>query len=213
MEGALELIAWLRQNGINAAAAHTDATYDQVIAAADAGLNQAVHTFNAMTGLHHRNPGTAGAVMTDDRICAEIIADGHHVHPACIKILTKTKTNGNLVLITDAMSAAGLEDGLYDLGGLDVVVKGGVATLKEGNSLAGSTLTMIGALRYVVENVGLSVPEASRLASVNPARQLGIFDRTGSIAPGKQADILLVSPDLEIQRIWAKGKEIEPYRG
>ena len=213
MEGALELIAWLRQNGINAAAAHTDSTYDQVIAAADAGLNQAVHTFNAMTGLHHRNPGTAGAVMTDDRICAEIIADGHHVHPACIKILTKTKTKDNLVLITDAMSAAGLEDGLYDLGGLDVVVKGGVATLKEGNSLAGSTLTMIGALRYVVENVGLSVPEASRLASVTPARQLGIFDRTGSIAPGKQADILLVSPDLEIQRIWAKGKEIEPYRG
>jgi N-acetylglucosamine-6-phosphate deacetylase len=93
------------------------------------------------------------------------------------------------------------------------VVKGGVATLKEGNSLAGSTQTMIGALRYVVENVGLSVPEASRLASVNPARQLGIFDRTGSIAPGKQADILLVSPELELQRIWAKGKAIEPYRG
>ncbi|PYI57102.1 N-acetylglucosamine-6-phosphate deacetylase [Paenibacillus flagellatus] len=211
-EGALELIAWLRANGINAAAAHTDATYDQIMAAADAGLNQSVHTFNAMTGLHHRNPGTVGAVLTDDRISAEVIADGHHVHPACIRLLTKAKTNDNLMLITDAMSAAGLEDGTYDLGGLAVNVKDGVATLKEGNSLAGSTLTMIGALRFAVEQVGVSVQQASRYASGNPARQLGLFDRTGSLEAGKQADVLLASPELELQRIWAKGNEIEPFR-
>lgn len=211
-EGALELISWLRANGINAAAAHTDATYDQVIAAAEAGLNQAVHTYNAMTGLHHRNPGTVGAVLTDERIHAEIIADGHHVHPACIRLLTKVKTNDNLIMITDAMSAAGLEDGEYDLGGLAVNVRNGVATLKEGNSLAGSTLTMIGALRFVVEKVGVTVEQASRYMSGNPARQLGLFDRTGSLEAGKQADVLLISPELELQRIWAKGKELETFR-
>ncbi|GAA3401775.1 N-acetylglucosamine-6-phosphate deacetylase [Paenibacillus hodogayensis] len=211
-EGALELIAWLREHGINAAAAHTDATYDQVIAAANAGLNQAVHTFNAMTPLHHRNPGTVGAVLTDDRIHAEVIADGHHVHPACIGLLTKVKTADNLIIITDAMSAAGLDDGIYDLGGLAVQVSGGVATLVEGNSLAGSTLTMIEALRYVTSRVALTVQQASRYMSGNPARQLGIFGRTGSLEAGKQADVLLISPELELQRIWAAGREIEPYR-
>lgn len=211
-EGALELIRWLRARGINAAAAHTDATYDQIIAAADAGLNQAVHTFNAMTPLHHRAPGTVGAVLTDERIGAEIITDGHHVHPACIRLLTKAKTNNNLFMITDAMAATGLEDGLYDLGGLAVRVEHGVATLTEGDSLAGSTLTMIDALRFVTGTVGLTVLEASRYMSGNPARQLGIFDRTGSLAPGKQADVLLISPDLELERIWVKGNEAEPFR-
>lgn len=211
-EGALELIAWLRRNGINAAAAHTDATYDQVIAAADAGLNQAVHTYNAMTPLHHRNPGTVGAVLTDDRIRAEIIADGHHVHPACIKLLTKAKTDDNLIMITDAIAAAGLDDGRYSLGGLAVNVSEGLATLVEGNSLAGSTLTMIGALRYITQNVGATVQQASRYMSGNPARQLGIFGRTGSLEAGKQADVLLIGADLELQRIWARGNELEPFR-
>jgi N-acetylglucosamine-6-phosphate deacetylase len=211
VEGALELIEWLSKNGIVAAAGHTDATYDQIEAAVERGLSQAVHTYNAMTPLHHRNPGTVGAVLTDERIRAEVIADGHHVHPAAIRLVTKVKTNHNLLLITDAMAAAGLGDGLYDLGGLAVNVKGGVATLSEGNSLAGSTLTMIEALRFVVEKVGLSVPEASAMASGNPARQLGIFAQTGSLTAGKQADVLLVSPELRLEHVWAKGKSIEVF--
>jgi N-acetylglucosamine-6-phosphate deacetylase len=208
-EGALELIAWLRDHGIVAACGHTDATYADMQSAVDAGLSHAVHTFNAMTGLHHREPGTAGAVLTDARIEAEVIADGHHVHPAAIRLLTQVKQQQNLLLITDAMSAAGLGDGDYDLGGLAVTVHGGVARLAEGGSLAGSTLTMIEALRYMVREVGVSVEQASRYASGNPAKSLGVADRIGSIAAGKQADLLLLTPDLEIQRTWIAGRELK----
>ncbi|GIP32735.1 N-acetylglucosamine-6-phosphate deacetylase [Paenibacillus sp. J2TS4] len=206
-EGAYELIQWLKSNGVVAAAGHTDASYDIVEEAVEHGLSHAVHTFNAMTGLHHRKPGTVGAVLTDDRISAEIIADGFHVHPAGIKLLTRAKVNHNLMLITDAMSAAGLGNGQYSLGGLPVTVKDGVATLTEGNSLAGSTLTMISAFRFVIDKVGLTVPEASVLASGNPARMLGMYDTIGSIAAGKQADVLLLTPELEIGGMWIKGKQ------
>lgn len=207
-EGALELIAWLRDRGIVAACGHTDATYAEIEAAVAAGLTHAVHSFNAMKPLHHREPGTVGAVLTDARIEAEVIADGHHVHPAAIRLLTQVKQQRNLLLITDAMAAAGLGDGAYELGGLAVTVKAGVARLTDGGNLAGSTLTMIDALRFMVREVGVSVAEASRYASGNPAKSLGIADRVGSIAAGKQADLLLLSRDLEIRRQWIRGNEI-----
>lgn len=203
---ALEAIRWCRAHGINVAAAHTDATYDQIEVAVNAGLNQAVHTFNAMTPINHRNPGTAGAVLSDDRITAEVIADGHHVHPAVIKILHRAKAPGKLVLITDAMSAAGMPDGEgYSLGGLNVTVKEGVARLAEGGSLAGSTLTMIGALKFVMTHLGLPVEEASKLASYNAAKQIGIEHVTGSIEVGKQADLVLTNADFDIQAVWVQG--------
>lgn len=209
-EGALDLIERVTRHGIVCACGHTDASYDTIRQAVERGLRHAVHTFNAMKPLHHREPGTVGAVLTDPRISAEVIADGHHVHPACIRLLAETKTGDNLLLITDAMSAAGLGNGEYDLGGLSVVVRDGVARLKEGDSLAGSTLTMIDAFRFAVNKVGLSVERASRLASGNPARLLGIFGETGSIAVGKQADLVLAAPGpgFELQRVWAAGNPI-----
>jgi N-acetylglucosamine-6-phosphate deacetylase len=209
--GALDVVRWLAERGIIAACGHTDATYGDIRAAADAGLSHAVHTFNAMRGLHHREPGTAGAVLTDPRLCAEVIADGLHVHPACIKLLAQVKTERNLILVTDAMSAAGLGDGDYSLGGLDVVVRGGAARLKEGGALAGSTLTMIGAFRYMVQEVGLSVPEASALGSGNPARRLGLYGEVGSIAVGKRADLLLIGSggELELRQVWKRGAKLE----
>lgn len=206
--GALALIKQLREQGIICACGHTDASYDQMLQAVEHGLEHAVHTFNAMTGLHHREPGTVGAVLSDQRISAEIIADGHHVHPACIRLLTQLKNEDNLLLITDAVAAAGLSDGIYSLGELDVVVKDGVVRLKEGGNLAGSTLTMIGALRFMVQEIGLSLTEASRLASFNPAKLLGIADEAGSIAIGKRADFVLVSPELEIRQVWVGGKPL-----
>ncbi|MFC5451981.1 N-acetylglucosamine-6-phosphate deacetylase [Paenibacillus aestuarii] len=208
-EGGHAMIAWLRDHGIVAACGHTDATYADIQSAVGAGLSHAVHTFNAMKGLHHREPGTVGAVLTDARISGEVIADGHHVHPAAIRLLTMVKQPHGLLLITDAMSAAGLGDGQYELGGQAVTVKAGVARLTEGGALAGSTLTMIEALRFMVREVGVSVQEASRYASGNPARLLRLDATHGSIAQGKRADLLLVSSEtLELERVWVHGRDI-----
>jgi N-acetylglucosamine-6-phosphate deacetylase len=206
--GAIETISWLAEQGINTACGHTDAVYDEVIAAADAGLTQAVHTYNAMRGLHHREPGTLGAVLTDDRIVAELIADGIHVHPAAIRLVLAAKPSDKVILITDAMSAAGMPEGEYSLGGLAVIVKDGEARLREGNALAGSCLTMIGAVRFMLEQTKLSLPEISRLASGNAAKQLGIIDRTGTIASGKQADLVWVDSQMQVQQTWVQGRSV-----
>lgn len=209
-EGAHELIAYLRNRGIVAAAGHTDATYDEIMSAVDVGLHHVVHMFNAMTPLHHRKPGTAGAVLNTPAISAEIIADGIHVHKAAIQLLASVKTNHNFILITDAMSAAGLGDGEYILGDLPVIVKDNVCTLKESEgTLAGSTLTMIRGFRYLIQEVGLSIEEASEAASGNPARLIRLDHLTGSIETGKQADLLLLDQNLELQQVWIKGHPIQ----
>lgn len=206
-EGALEAIACLNSHGIVAALGHTDATYEEVEAAVEAGLSHGVHTFNAMTGLHHRKPGVVGAMLSDDRLSCEIIADGIHVHPAAIRILARMKQDGNLILITDAMSATGMADGEYTIGDLPVVVENGIATLKSNrDSLAGSTLTMIKGFQLLVREVGLSIEQASRVGSINPATKIGIADLTGSLEAGKLADVLLLSSDLELQGVWIQGQ-------
>jgi N-acetylglucosamine-6-phosphate deacetylase len=207
-EGALDYIEKLAFHGIVASCGHTDATYEQIIAAADRGLRHAVHTYNAMKPLHHREPGTVGAVLTDNRITAEVIADGHHVHPAGIKLLTSAKGTDNVILVTDAMAAAGMPDGEYEIGGLPVSMSCGVARLKEAGNLAGSTLDMISAVRYLVREIGVSLEEASRMASANPARQLGIESITGTLEVGKAADFLLVNPSLELLGTWGGGRNL-----
>lgn len=209
VEGNMDCIEWLRKNNIVAACGHTDAEYEEILEAKKRGLQHAVHTFNAMKPLHHRNPGTVGAVLTDDDISCEIIADGHHVHPACIDLLFRAKGRDRLILITDAMSAAGMEDGEYNLGDLKVRVKDGVARLKEGESLAGSTLTMIQAFRFFVETVGVSIEETSRMASGNPARLIGLDDEIGSISLGKKADLLRLDSKLQLKEVWRDGQLID----
>lgn len=205
-DGALEAITWLKDHNIVAALGHTDATYDEVLNAVEAGLSHGVHTFNAMTGLHHRKPGTVGAMLSDDRLSAEIIADGIHVHPAGVRILARMKQDYNLILITDAMSATGMADGEYTLGDLPVVVENGIATLKSNrDSLAGSTLTMIKGFQFLIKEIGLDIERASQLASRNPAKKLGIDYRTGSLKDGYQADVLLLNNDLEINGVWVQG--------
>ena len=139
--GARELIAYALGQGAAAAVGHSSANYDQVRAAVGWGVNQSTHTYNAMQGMHHREPGTTGAVLTSDEIYAQIIVDLVHVHPAMVDLLVRAKGVGRTVLVTDAMRAAGMPDGVYDLGGQQVTVVGGQARLSSGH-LAGSTLTM-----------------------------------------------------------------------
>lgn len=208
-EGAHDLIRFLRKKGIVAAAGHTDATYEEIMAAVEVGLHHAVHTFNAMTPLHHRKPGTAGAVLSSPAISAEIIADGIHVHKAGIQLLAGVKTDHNLILITDAMSAAGLGNGEYMLGDLPVIVKDNVCTLKESEgTLAGSTLTMIRGFRHLVREIGLTVKQASEAASLNPAKLIRIDHLTGSVETGKAADLLIVDKELELQKVFVDGRLI-----
>lgn len=208
-EGALSAISWLRNHNITAALGHTDASYEEVMTAVDHGLSQAVHTFNAMTMLHHREPGAVGAVLTDPRISAEIIADGVHVHPAMVRLLAHLKQKGNLLLITDAMSATGLCDGEYTLGDLPVVVQQGKATLRDHpHALAGSTLTMIEGFRFLVNEAHLSLLEASSAASMTPARSLGLEHQIGSLEAGKSADILLLDDELNLLDVWVSGRKI-----
>ncbi|MHA7964294.1 N-acetylglucosamine-6-phosphate deacetylase [Paenibacillus sp. CAU 1782] len=206
--GSLESIAWLKNQGVIAAAGHTDAVYAELIAAADSGLTHAVHTYNAMRGLHHREPGTLGAVLTTDSIYAEIIADGEHVHPAAISLLLASKPKDKVILVTDAIEAAGMPDGEYELGGLPVVLKNGTARLKDSGALAGSSLSMISAFRFMVNVMSLSVTEASRMASGNPARELGLAGVTGSIAIGKRADLVVTDGDFNVSRTLLRGTPI-----
>lgn len=197
LEGALPFIEQGVSKGIEFAVGHSGASYEQVVAAADRGLRQATHTFNGMPGLHHRQPGTLGSVLTDDRIYAQVIVDGIHVHPTIVKLLIRAKGVSRTILITDAIRAAGLEDGKYDLGGQTITVQKGIARTIAG-SLAGSTLTMDVGLRNVINYTGLSLAEALPMATSVPAEALGLAGRKGVLAPGADADIILLDADLNV---------------
>jgi len=205
MPGAIGLIKYLYKQGIIASAGHTNATYAQVQAGIQAGLSHVTHTFNAMRELHHREPGVVGAALTSPELTVEVIADGIHIHPIVLKILTKIKEGEKIVLMTDAMRAAGLKEGTYDLGGQEVIVTKGQARLKDG-TLAGSVLTMDKAVKNMASKVGVPLPKAIQMASFNPARSIGIDDKKGSLEPGKDADIVILNKNLETELTIVAGK-------
>ena len=205
MPGAIGLIKYLYKQGIIASVGHTNATYVQTQAGIQAGLSHVTHTFDAMRGLHHREPGVVGAALTSPELTVEIIADGIHIHPIVLKILTKIKEGEKIVLITDAMRAAGMPEGVYDLGGQEVTVKKGRARLKDG-TLAGSVLTMDKAVKNMVTKVGIPLPKAIQMASYNPAKSIGIDDKKGSLEPGKDADIVILNKNLETELTIVAGK-------
>lgn len=193
--GALELIAALTAQGIHCALGHTNADFATVRQAATAGADIAVHTYNGMRGLHHREPGMLGAALTLDTVCAELIADGIHVHPAAIEVLRRCKPSGKIVLISDAIQATGLPDGRYQLGQAEVTVQAGVARTASG-SLAGSTTHLLRSVQYLMETVGVDPVEAVKMASLYPSRLLGLERELGSICAGKQADLVVVNQDF-----------------
>jgi N-acetylglucosamine-6-phosphate deacetylase len=194
LPGALDLIARIVAGGAVAALAHTDATYAQAAAAIEAGARHAVHVFNAMRPLHHREPGVIGAVLDSDAVTCEVIADGHHVHPAAVRLLVRAKGPGRTTFVTDAIEAAGQPDGTYRLGDEPVEVRGGRAVTRTG-ALAGSTLTMDAAVRNACA-WGVPLADALEMAATTPARVLGL--RKGRIAPGYDADLAVLDADLRV---------------
>ncbi|MBZ0294322.1 MAG: N-acetylglucosamine-6-phosphate deacetylase [Anaerolineae bacterium] len=207
VEGAHDLIREGVARGVEFAAGHTGAEYDQVQAAVGIGLRQATHTFSAMLGLHHRRPGTVGAVLTDDRIYAQLIGDGIHTHPSVVKLLARAKGNTRTILITDAMRAAGMPDGEYDLGGTMVRVQDGVARLSA-DVLAGSTATLDAVLRNMMNFAGVSLVEALPMATAVPAEAMGLSGRKGVLAVGADADVVLLDVKYQVALTMVAGRVV-----
>jgi N-acetylglucosamine-6-phosphate deacetylase len=207
LPGAIELIDQGVADGIEFAVGHSGASYEQVIEAADHGLRQSTHTFNGMLGIHHRTPGTVGAILTDDRIYAQVIPDGIHLHPAIFKLLVRVKGPGRTILITDAVCATGLADGKFDLGGQTISVRQGVCRTPAGG-LAGSTLTLETGLRNAMQFAGLSLPQALPMVTSVPAEAMGLQGQKGSLVPGADADVVLLDPDLKVRLTIIGGKVV-----
>jgi N-acetylgalactosamine-6-phosphate deacetylase len=202
--GSLQAIRHLRQQDVRVMLGHSAATWEQTRAAFDAGANGLVHCYNGMTGLHHREPGMVGAGLTDPRAWLELIADGHHVHPAAMTLCCNCAKD-RIVLITDAMQAAGMPDGRYTLCGETVDMRGGIVRTASGG-LAGSTLSVDAAVRNMVEFTGSTPEDAIHMASLHPARLLGIDHQLGSLKTGKRASIIALDSALHLQQIWIQGR-------
>jgi N-acetylglucosamine-6-phosphate deacetylase len=203
LDGVGELLAAVAAEGVTAAMGHSDATAEEAIRGVDRGVRYAVHTFNAMRGIHHREPGIAGAILSDDRVWAEIIADGIHVAPALVRIFARAKGPDRVLLATDGTSATGMPDGVYPLGGMEVVVKEGISRDRDGH-LAGSTLTQDRALRNLIEWTGWTIEKALPGLTVNPARAAGI-PGAGELVVGGAADLVLLDPELRVVRTYIGG--------
>lgn len=196
LQDAIELIKHLKNLKILAAIGHTDATYEQTEIAIDAGAHYATHLFNAMRGIMQREPGATGALLLDDRVYAELIVDNFHLHPAIVELALRVKSEGHLLLVSDAMRAKCLGDGKYDLGGQNVNVKAGKATLDDGR-LAGSTLQLPQAIKIMAEHKNCGFICAIKMATLIPARILGIDDKKGTINVNKDADLAIFNADLK----------------
>ncbi len=203
LTGALECIAEARRAGLVVAVGHTDATYSETRSATELGARHAVHIFNAMRPFSHRETGVLGAVLTDARITAEVIADGVHVDSPAIQLLLSAKGIEGVLLVSDGTAATGMPDGNYRLGNLEVAVSGGICRNREGR-LAGSTLTLDRALRNIVA-LGVPLAAAVRMATLNPARLLGLEGRKGVIAPGADADLVLLDSHLKVTGVMTRG--------
>ncbi|MDN3360017.1 N-acetylglucosamine-6-phosphate deacetylase [Actinomadura sp. DC4] len=200
LEGGVDALRRVRDADAIAAVGHTDATYEVAREAVAAGARVATHLFNGMRPLHHREPGPIMALLDAPDVVVELIGDGVHLHPAVVAHIARTKGFSGATLVTDAIAAAGMSDGDYALGGLDVEVREGVARLSGGGSIAGSTATAAAVFRRAVLASGLGLDEAVRLASTTPAGLLGLADR-GAIAPGLRADLLILDDDLNVREV------------
>lgn len=207
IEKALDFIEFGLKKGVEFAIGHSGASYEQVIRAADCGLRQATHLYNGMLGFHHRSPGTVGAILTDNRIFAQIIADGIHVHPAMVKLAVLAKGISRIILITDSIMGTGLDNGDYDYLGQKFKVRDGIARTLEGG-LAGSTLMMDEAIRNMVKFTNMPLNEILPMATSVPAEAMGWDGQRGELKPGADADFVMIDNDLIVEKTFVLGKEV-----
>jgi N-acetylglucosamine-6-phosphate deacetylase len=213
LPGALPLIAALAEAGIIPSVGHSDAWDEQVASGFAHGLRQATHTYNCMSTSRRRGPyraaGVLEYVMSEPEILCEVIADGRHVSPTLLQLLCRAKGLEGIALITDATAGAGLPaESQFMLGETRCVVRDDVALTADGAALAGSTSSMIRGVRTMVEVCGLSLVEAVRMAALNPARALRLDDRKGSLAPGMDADLVVLTPELSVRQTWVGGEMV-----
>ncbi|MCH1627275.1 N-acetylglucosamine-6-phosphate deacetylase [Fredinandcohnia quinoae] len=204
-KGGLELTTYLKETGVVASIGHSDAVYEEVEASIQAGVTHATHLFNGMRGVHHREPGVAGAVLLHDEVKCEMIVDGIHIAPKMVKLAYKVKGNDGVILVTDAMRAKCLGTGVYDLGGQEVNVDEERATLKDG-TLAGSILKLNDAVRNMMQFSECTLWDITQMTAANPAKQINMFDKKGSIKVGKDADFVIVNEKLEVIMTYCCGK-------
>jgi N-acetylglucosamine-6-phosphate deacetylase len=207
LPGGMDLIRDLVAAGVLPAVGHTEATFDEARTAFAAGARIATHLFNAMRSFHHRDPGPAGAALADETVTCELINDGLHVHDDAVRIATAAAGPDRIAFITDATPAAGMSSGRYRLGPVPVIADGGSVRLTDG-TLAGSTLTMDAAVRHAIRVTGLPVTGVARSAATTPAALLGLADRTGSLVPGKAADLVVLDDDLHVREVFTDGKPV-----
>jgi N-acetylglucosamine-6-phosphate deacetylase len=203
--GALAAIESLVSHGIVAAIGHTDATHEQTLSAIAAGATVGTHVFNGMRPPHHRQPGPVFALLGAPSVICEFIPDRAHLHDGTLAFATRVTGPARAALVTDAMSAAGMPDGTYDLGQRPVVVTGGVARLAGHDAIAGSTLTMAAALRRAVD-IGIPLVDACRMTASTPAAALGLDTEVGALRAGLRADLLELSDDLRVVRVMRAGR-------
>ncbi|MDO8955187.1 MAG: N-acetylglucosamine-6-phosphate deacetylase [Gammaproteobacteria bacterium] len=206
LEGAKVFIEHLVKRGVIASIGHSNANFAEANSGISAGITHATHLYNAMSGLHHSDPGAALAILVDQRVVAELIVDGVHVHPEMIRFTLKVKGAQHVVLVTDAMRAKCCGEGEFDLGGQAVIVKNNEARLKQNGKLAGSVLKMNQALKNMLHFSHCSMQDIVAMVSGNPARALGLFDSKGSIAVGKLADLVVLDEHYQVVATLRSGK-------
>lgn len=207
IKGSFDFMDLIKQNSSAVLSiGHSNATYEEAMEAIERGISHSTHIFNAMTPLHHRNPGVVGAVFNSEITC-ELIADKIHVHPELFRFLIKAVGENRICLITDSMRAGCMKDGCYDLGGQSVIVKDGSARLSDGQ-LAGSVLTLNLAVKNFFESTDYPLNKIVNMVSINPAKVIGFENQKGSIEKGKDADIILFDKEISIKSVFIEGKKI-----
>ncbi|WP_265445820.1 N-acetylglucosamine-6-phosphate deacetylase [Acetivibrio straminisolvens] len=207
LDGILEIIQKCQKENIVLSAGHSGIDFAGAKEAFRNGFKHVTHLFNAMTGIHHREPGLSGAALDSENVTVEVIPDLIHVHGAVIQMIVKCKTPDKVILITDSILASGLGDGKLKFAGGQIMVKDGVAAFENG-VLAGSTLTMIDGIRNMVKELGFSLEDVIKMVSENPAKLINVFDRKGSLSKGKDADIVILDKKLNIQEAIIQGMTV-----